>query len=52
MRSSSQGADSALTMHKPYLNQVISQINDKSMKSTEFPFVEGDPKRQLYANEN
>jgi hypothetical protein len=45
-----QGAGSALTTHKPLVADIINMINSKSLKPSEFPFVEGDQKRQLYAN--
>ena len=41
-----RGAESALTMHKPYLADIVTMLNGKALKPTEFPYVEGDPKRQ------
>ncbi len=44
-----QGAESALTTHKPLLADIISMINSKSLKPTDYPVIEGDPRRQVYA---
>ncbi len=41
-----QGADSAFTSHKPFLGELIAALNARSLKSAEYPFADGDAKRQ------
>eukprot|EP00455_Lapot_gusevi_P050148 TRINITY_DN7223_c0_g2_i2.p1 TRINITY_DN7223_c0_g2~~TRINITY_DN7223_c0_g2_i2.p1 ORF type:complete len:100 (+),score=24.37 TRINITY_DN7223_c0_g2_i2:39-338(+) len=32
-------------MHKPLLADYLRQLNSRELRTTEFPYVEGDPKR-------
>ena len=40
-----QGAQSVLTQHKPLLAQTIASVNAQTIKASDFPMVEGDPKK-------